>query len=44
VGEGEGSWAEAVAVPAPGTWTLVVYVRTAPLTTFVGQDSYLVEQ
>jgi copper transport protein len=39
-----GARAEAVAVPAPGTWTLVVYVRTGPLTTFVGQDSYLVEQ
>jgi len=39
-----GARAEAVAVPVPGRWRLTVYVRTTPVTTFVGQDSYLVEQ
>ena len=39
-----GARAEAVAVPAPGRWQLVAYLRAGAVTTYVGRDAYLVEQ
>jgi copper transport protein len=44
-GDGRGAArAEAVAVPAPGRWQLVVYLRTSVVTTYVARDTYQVEQ